>query len=297
MRSMSAGKRMDLEKNITIVSFLLVPFLLLLLFSYYPAVKLFQFSFAEWNGIDPQLKYVGFDNYAEVLSDPSMRQVAIHMIAYILMMFVQVALGLYLAIILDGAIKGRNLFRAAIFMPYILNTVAVVYIFNYLYSYEHSPINALLNVIGLDSIRFIHEGFSVNLYMALIGMWQYVGFNMVIFLAGLQSIPQEQYEAAKIDGANFYHKVRFITLPSIKRTISISLMLGINGALQAYVQALLITPGGGPDFATETFITKTLRVAQFYQKFGKASAMGVLMFCFIILIIVLQNRLLKERTD
>ena len=278
-------KKMTLEKRdkiIFIALFLAVPLILMSLFTFYPAGKLVQMSFTDWKGLG-EYNYIGFKNYKELIRSGEFFQILANVSAYIVVMFVQVFLALFLAVVLDGSIKGRNFFKSCIFLPYMLNGVAVAFMFNIMYDYEKGPLNVLLGAIGLGeyAVHWISESYMTNYSLGLIALWRYTGFDMVVFLGGLQSISPELYEAASIDGATFVQKVRYITLPSIKTTFEINLLLGLNGAFQAYFEPFIITKGG-PNGVTETFITKSLKYAFDFQNFGLASALAVILIVMIL---------------
>ncbi len=285
-----------MKDRITITGFLVVPVILLVLFSYYPLFKLFQISFTNWNGLSPEMHYIGLNNYKDVLGGSQYLSAIGNNMAYIMTAIVQQFVGLFLAILLDSNLKLKKTFRAIIFMPYIINGVAVAFMFNYMYDFTNSPINTILRAIGLESksIHFISTRYSSNFALAFISFWKYVGFTMVIFLAALQSISREIYEAARVDGAGFFKLIRFITLPNIKSIFQISILLSVNGALQAYFEPFIITKGG-PNGRTHTFITKSLDLAFGFNKFGKAAAMGVVLLFIILIIVLLQRTFLKER--
>lgn len=283
------------KDRITVISFLLVPVILLVLFSYYPLYKLFQISFSDWNGLSKDFNYVGIKNYKEVFGQKELFTVFSNNAAYIITALIQQFVGLFLAIILNSNLRKKNMFRAIIFMPYIINGVAVAFMFNYMYDFTNSPINVLLNNIGLGDyvIRFLSADYSSNFSLSFISFWRYVGFTMVIYIAALQSIPNEIYEAARVDGAGFSQTVRFVTLPNIKSMFKISLLLSVNGAFQAYFEPFMITKGG-PNGRTDTFITKSLALAFDYRKYGKAAVMGILLLAMIILIVLVQKIFLRE---
>jgi raffinose/stachyose/melibiose transport system permease protein len=286
------------QKKLVIILFLLVPIILLIIFSYYPALLLVILSLGNWDGSSPHIEFVGFQNYINLFQDSATLMTFENNLAYLLISFIQIALALYLAVILNTRLCGKNFFKSVIFMPYVLNGVAVAFMFNYMYNYESGPINLFLRYIGLGqyAIHFFSQNYSINFSLASIGMWQFTGLNMVIFLGALQSIPKEHYEAASIDGANFFQSVRYITLPSIKPVISLSLFLSINGAMQAFFEPYVLT-GGGPAGRSTTFTIATLQIAFTYQNFGKASAMGVVLFLVVIAIVILQNLVLREKED
>lgn len=286
------------KDRVTVFAFLCVPVILLLLFSYYPIFKLIELSFSDWNGLSTTYNHVGLQNYKDIFSEPEIFKVFGNNMAYIIVAIIQQFAGLFLAILLDSNLRGRNGFRAVLFMPYIINGVAVAFMFNYMYDFTNGPINTILNSIGLGeyAVKWISTSYFSNFSLAFISFWKYVGFTMVIFLAALQSIPREIYEAARVDGAGFFKTVRFITFPNIKNMVSISLLLAINGALQAYFEPFLITKGG-PDGRTDTFITKSLSMAFEYQKFGKAAAMGIILIFIIVGVVILQRAFLKDGDD
>ena len=281
------------KDSIFIVCFLVVPIISLVLFSYYPLGKLIQLSFTNWNGMSPKMDYVGTKNYLEIFSQKELFQTFANNMAYVITSVVQQFAGLFLAIILNSNIKMKTTFRAILFLPYIINGVAVAFMFNYMYDYSNSPVNMVLNAIGMDSIHFISTSYASNFALSFISYWKYVGWTMVIYLAALQSIPSEVYEAARIDGAGFFNTIRYITFPNIKNMLQVSLLLSLNGALQVYFEPFLITKGG-PNGRTATFISESLNLAYSYRKYGKAAAMGVILLVMILALVAVQKVALRE---
>jgi raffinose/stachyose/melibiose transport system permease protein len=286
-------KRYSFQKISVIVMFLFLPLTLLAVFIYYPAFKLFELSFTDWDGIRSCYEYVGLDNYIDIFTDGESIKTFYHNIAYVVAMFVELALALYVAIIIDGKIKARNFFKSVVFMPYILNGVAVAFMFSYVYDYSNGLLNVLLESIGISPVRWLGTNYYINFSLAFISVWRFTGLNMVIFLGALQSISKEWYEASDIDGASFFQKIRFITIPSIKRVIELTLFLGINGAMRAFFEPFVITHGG-PAGKSHTFVTKTLQIAFEFNNFGKASAMGVVLLIIIFTIISIQRKVLNK---
>ena len=285
------------EEKWVIFLFLFLPVGLLLLFSYYPALKLVELSFSDWNGFSAEYGYVWFENYRAIFQDTKILRAFINTMAYVVIGLVQVLAGLYLAILLNTNIRFRNFYKAVLFMPYVLNTIAVAFMFNFLYGFETNPINLFLNAVGLGkyAVHWLSESYLSNFSLAFIGMWCYTGFAIILFIGALQSIPLEQFEAADIDGANFWHKIRYIVIPGIKSIVGLNLFLSLNGSLQAYYQPFVITKGG-PAGATDTFVTSTMSTAFDYSNFGKASAMGVVLFLVISAVVLLQKKIIgKEK--
>ncbi len=284
------------KDRLIIAAFLVIPLLLLLVFSYYPIVKLFQLSVSDWNGMTTEINYVGMKNFKDIFTQKEFFAVFLNNMAYIITAVAQQIVGLLLAILLDSNLKGKKGFRGLIFMPYIINGIAIAFMFNYMYDFEKSPVNTFLRSVGLGHlmIHFLGADYASNFSLSFISFWRYVGYTMVIFLAALQSIPKDIYEAARVDGANFYQLITKITLPNMKTMIQISLILSINGALQAYFEPFILTKGG-PSGRTDTFITKTLSLAFDYNKFGKAAAMGVILLFIILAIVAVQQVVFKEK--
>ena len=285
------------EKHIILFCFLFLPVLLLCVFTYYPAVKLLELSFTDWDGFSLRYDYIGFSNYIDLFNDKTTLMTFINNIAYLIVYLIQNVISLYLAIILNGGIKQKNFFKSSIFLPYILNGVAVAYMFGFLYDYNIGPINTLLRAVsgGQLAVKWLGNGYFSNISLGLIGLWRNVGFTMVLYLGALQSIPNELYEAAESDGANFYHKIRHIAIPGIRRIIELNLFMVLIGATQAYFEAFVVT-GGGPAGRTETFAMSTLNIAFEFNNFGKASAMGVVLVAAAFLILSVQKVLLNKES-
>lgn len=284
-----------LQKKIIIITFLFIPLLLLAAFWYYPAVKLIQQSFTDWDGLS-KFKYIGIENYISVFKQPDIYTIIANNFAHACAAFSQIVIGLYLAVILNAKIKASNFFRSVIFMPYILNLAAIAYMFSFLYSFEYSPINIIIRFFGNEDsgIRWLSNSYSSNFSLALVGTWIYTGFAMVIFLGALQSVPQELYEASELDGANFLQKLRYITVPSIKTVIELQIFLAINSSFQVFMQPLLISQGG-PGIRTETLVSYTVKTAFEFKNYGKASAMGVMLMLVIFAAVSMQRYFMNRK--
>ncbi|MEK0315800.1 carbohydrate ABC transporter permease [Cohnella sp. 56] len=294
LKKRGSMKRENTERVVLGTLFLFVPLAFLIVFSYYPAVRLFQLSFSDWDGLSNNFHYVGFDNYKSVARDETVMHAFRNTLAYVAMMFVQLAIALYVAVVLDSKIRAKNFFRSVIALPFILNGAAVVYLFTLLYDYQASPINFLLQKIGLDPIHFLPNSYALNLSLAFMGLWKGLGLGVIIFLGSLQSIPRDLYEAAEIDGASYFQAIRYISIPNITRIIELQLFLGITGSLQAYGESLITFPTGGPGGIADTLMTRTLSIAFKYSQFGRAAAMGVMLMILILLVVGVQRMLLRR---
>ncbi|WP_304941733.1 carbohydrate ABC transporter permease [Vallitalea guaymasensis] len=287
-------RRQNREKTLTIFLFLLIPVTMLLTFAYYPLIKLIQMSFSNWVGYG-KMDFIGFTNYIDVFNDETIWASLLNTFAYFIAMLVQISLGLFFAIILETKIRGANFFKSVIFMPNIMNGVAIAFMFSFLFNYK-GPLNMILKAVGLNPIHWISANYGVNFTLASIGVWQFTGWCMVIFIAGLKSISKELYEAAAVDGANFFQIIKYIIIPSLKPVIQLNLFFGINGALQAYFQPLILT-NGGPCGRSETFVFKTLDYAFEYGQYGKAAAMSIIMIGLVLTVMAFQHFILREEKN
>ncbi|MGG4553108.1 carbohydrate ABC transporter permease [Paenibacillus humicus] len=284
------------QKNIIIFSFLLIPVGLLLLFTYYPALKLVWFSFTDWDGYSPEKPWVGLANYREVFSNPDIFGVFTHNFAYFVMGIVQNIVAIYFAVLLNGRLRGRNVFRLLLFLPYIMNGVAVAFMFGYVFDTTQGSLNMLLQAVGLTQLgetSWLGTPGLVNYSLASTGLWRFMGYNMVIYIASLQAIPRDIYEAAKIDGANAWQTFWRITLPNMKPVIQLNLFLTVTGALEVFDLPFVLTKGG-PAGASQTYVQRVVETAFAYNHYGLASAMSIILLFFVIVVVGLQQFVLSR---
>lgn len=278
-----------LQKRIILCTFLLFPMLLMVMFLIYPSFRLFQMSFTNWDGVLPDKQFVGFTNYVYAFTDSEGFPMLVHNIPYVITGLLQNIIGLLLAVILVSKLRGRNIFRSILFFPYIINSVAVAFMFNYMYDFTRSPINIVLQAIGMEPVEFIGTAQFVNVSLAAISFWRYLGFTIVIFVAALQSVAREMYEAAEIDGSNWFQTLRYITLPSIKSIVELNLFLSLSGALNAFIETMVITHGG-PGSASRTFVYTIVVNAFQTNRFSFAAALSIILIILVLLITGIQRK-------
>ena len=280
------------EKKLLIFLFTIVPVSLLLLFSYYPLVKMFQYSLTDWNGITPDPNFVGLDNYRTVLTNPKYFSVFKTSFYYFIATFFQLGIALLFATILSFKVKFANFWKGILFFPYLLNGVAIGFIFLYFYK-GGGTLDTVLTFFGLeDQIQLWLGNRSINnISLAFTSVWRYTGFNFLVFLGAIQSVNPEIYEAAEIDGANQWDKFRYIIVPSIKKIIFLNIILGISGSLSVFDIPYSMTGGSN---GTTTFVIQTIATAFKYNKTGLASAMGIILLVIVIVVTVVQKLAVKE---
>ena len=251
------------------------------------------YSFTSWDGLDPVKKYVGFENYIEVFTRPEFWQVFAVSLYYFVASFVQMGLALYFATILSFKTRFRNLFKGILFFPYLINGVAISFVFLYLFQ-PGGTLDTMLKVFGLGNLSryWLGDPHIINYSLAATSVWRYMGLNFILFLGAIQSIPGDLYEAAEIDGASRWQQFRFIIAPGIKRIISLSFILAISGSLSGFEIPYIMT--GGANGST-TFVIKTVQTAFVYSKVGLASAMAVVLLLIVLFVTWIQRKLVPDK--
>lgn len=283
------------NRNIFILVSLILPIGLFLMFVVYPTMDLFRMSFISWDGVSKTQQFVGVDNYRKMIFDsPDLWKSLCNNGLYFFVHLLFIPIELFVAVLLDSKIKGAKIFKSISFLPYIINGVAIAYAFSYFYSPYGGALNEILKSLHLGGT--IHNWLSdpkiVNYTLITVSLWRYCGLHIILFLAGLQSIPVDILEAATIDGANFMQKFRFITIPSMTLVVDFVLFANVRGALQTFEIPFVIT-GGGPGYASSTFTLYSLKTAFNFNNFGMASTMGVAIIILIIIVGLIQNILVK----
>ncbi|CAH1196655.1 sugar ABC transporter permease [Paenibacillus sp. JJ-223] len=279
------------QRKLIIILFSIVPLALLFTFAYLPVFNMFKYSFTDWNGYSKRMDYVGFENYARIFSDPEYFKVFIVSAYYFVATFVQMGLALYFATILSFNLRGKNLFKGVLFFPYLLNGVAIGFIFLFFFKPD-GTLDTLLNALGLGQYTQLWLGNPniINVSLASASVWRYMGFNFIIFLGAISSIQKDVYEAADIDGANRWQQFRHIILPSIVKILQLNLILAISGAISAFDIPYIMTDGSN---GSMTFVIQTVHLAFKYGKLGLASAMAVVLLLIVIVVTMIQRVAIK----
>jgi multiple sugar transport system permease protein len=276
--------------------FLVLPLALLVTFTYIPVVRMFYYSVTGWDGLGAVEPFVGLDNYVEVFTRPEILRVFYVSLYYLAASVLQMVLALYFATILSYSTRFRNLFKGILFFPYLINGVAIGFIFLYFFRPD-GTLDSLLTLMGAADLRqqWLGNPDIVNVSLAGTSIWRYMGLNFVLFLGAIQSISGEVYEAAELDGANRWQQFRHIILPSIKPIVSLSFILAISGSLAVFEIPFVMTSGAN---GSETFVIRTVKMAFQFEKFGLASAMAVILLIIVLLVTWLQRTVVPdERVD
>ena len=260
-----------------------------------PIIGAFGLSFTDWNGISADYDFVGIQNYLSMLSDARLgNAVAVTLKITVTVVLVVNILGLFIAILLSQAGKLTNIFRSVFFLPYVLSTVAISFIWLAILSYT-GVLNSLLEIVGLGNLINDYIGNAPNAIksICIIEIWRTLGFHMVLYLASIQTVPRDLYEACIVDGGNKWQQFRYVTLPMIVPGISISVVMSIMTEMKQYDIVKVIT-NGGPGYSTETITYNIVTQAFGNNMLGYSSAIAVFLFVIIAAISVLQIQLSKK---
>jgi raffinose/stachyose/melibiose transport system permease protein len=268
------------------------------LFVLAPFAHSFWLSLFEWDGITPGT-WAGLHNYGDVVSDPALRRAFLH--ALVLIFFyalLPVAIGLLLAGLLARArVRGLALFRTILFLPQVIAMVVVAVMWRMIYDPQNGALNEALRAVGLGSLAQSWLGdFDLALpSIGLVGTWVYFGLAMVLLTAGVQKIPPSLYDAARVDGAGFFHEFRAVTLPALRGEIAVALTLTTIYALRNF-DLVYITTKGGPGEATSVPAFQVYSRAFESGQVGSAAAVGLTLTLLIFVLTLGINRLSERRT-
>ncbi len=282
--------KLNKQRKLFIVLSLIVPMALLIAFVVVPAIDLFRMSFTNWDGYSPDKDFIWFDNYIAMFKNidlwMSLKNNAVYFVAHLLMIVVELAI----AVILTSKLKAAKFYKTMVFMPYIINGVAIAYAFSYFFSPINGAFDAILTSVGLEGwIRsWLSDETVVNYVLAFVSLWKYSGYHIILFIAALQSVPQDIMEAAKVDGATPLQMFRYVQVPAIMLMVDYVLFDNIRGALQVFDIPFVMT-AGGPGYASSTFTLYTIKTAFTFSNFGLASTMAIAIMVMIVVIYVVQN--------
>lgn len=283
-------KRRKLVETLTAYSFIAPNFIGFAIFTFGPIIFALFLSFFEWDGSNP-MEYIGLDNFIRMWKDTRVRTAFINTILYALgSVPLTLVCSLGLAVVLNQKIKGRNFFRTISFFPYVASLVAVAAVWNMIFSPTNGPINEILRALGVaDPPRWAADKDWAMITVIFFSVWKQMGYYMVIFLAGLQGISEELYEAAELDGANTWQKFRNVTIPQLQPiTFFVLMMLTIN-SFKVYDIIYMITQGG-PGTSTLVLVYEIYNTAFRNWDLGYSSAISILLFLLVLVVTVLQVR-------
>lgn len=286
------------QKYMTTFLFLLIPLVLLILFTIIPAVNMGIYSFQQRDQLGVSWDWVGFENYARIFTDDAYLSTFKNSLYYLVGSFLQQAFALLIASVLCSKIKFSGLFKGILFFPYMMNGVAVSLIFRRFFqkgdgiTNTEGTLNSIFMLFGLDPVKWLSDPSIVNYCLVFASIWRYIGFDIIMYIGAIQSISPDIYEAADLDGANAWQRFRYIVFPSIRPIVSLQLILAVKGAISVFEIPYIITGGRS---GTSTFVIKTIETAFQYQKIGLASAMAIVLLAIILVVTGIQKAVFRER--
>jgi multiple sugar transport system permease protein len=282
-----AGRRA--RYALVVLAFLLPSAIPLALFVLGPMVGAAWVSLTKWNLLAPA-KFIGLDNYAKLLSDPSTGDVFLHTLYYVAgYLPIVYVVGLALALALNTALKGRGLLRGIYFLPVVTSWIAVAIVWRWLLSPKTGVVNSVLGFFGIDGPGWWTDPQWAMPSIILASTWKDVGFVMVILLAGLQAIPTDLLDAAKVDGAGWWRRLVSVTLPLLSPSTFFVVIISLINGFQVFDQVYAMT-GGGPNNSSEVVVQQIYDLTFRYGRAGEASALSWLLFIVVLAITLIQVR-------
>ena len=260
-----------------------------------PSSQGLYLSFTSWSSLPQPTQFIGWENYVTILQGDAGRATFRTVLIAFTVVVLQNVLGLALALLLNGKVFGRNVLRTIIFAPLVISPLVVGYLFKYLFGAPRiGGINSVLSAVGLKQVDFLGSP-TIALWIIVISIvWQFTGSTMVIYLAGLQNVPEELNEAAALDGASYWQRFWYVTRPLLAPAFTVNLMLGLIGGLKLFDQIFAIT-GGGPGGTTHTISTLIYRMYSQFGQFGQAVALAMVLTVAVGILSFIQYTVLRRQ--
>ena len=278
------------RRSLFIFLFLALPLLHLVIFSYVPIIGNLVLSFTNWKGFG-ELKVIGLRNYQKMFTNTEYIKMFKNCGWYFLVAIPQLIFALMLAVVINGKFRGLNVFKGILIIPYLLNGVIISTIFIIFFN-NNGSLNAILGWFGLDSLKhqWLQDLNLVNPSIASISIWRYYGMNFIMFFGALQTIPEELYEAATLDGCTKWQEIRYISLPFIKKVLFINILLSISGSIQVFEIPYIMMNGSNGTGTPVIMIQQSMST----NKVGFAAALSVMVFVIVLIAVGLQRLFVKE---
>lgn len=287
-----------MKKKVLTPYFLIAPtFILFIIFFLLPLMYSFSLTLVEWNGFSANKTFVGLSNYINLFGDDDFLNALKNTFIYtIVAVPLSVSISLVLSYLLDDKVKGFQILKGIFFLPHIVSLVAVGVVWSWIFLPDkYGLLNSILSVFGVPIKRWLADPNLSMLSLIIIGVWKSMGYNMIIFIAGLLGISPSLYEAATIDGAKNYQSFFHITLPMLKPTIFFVMVSSTIYSLFQIFDIVKITTNGGPVGSTEMLVTYLYKVGFERYEMGYASAVAFVLFALAVVITIVQRKFIEEK--
>lgn len=280
--------------NILIVTFLILPVIHLLVFSYIPIISNVLLSFTNYKGTGVP-KWIGLKNYKRLLTDPQYVMVFKNCLWYMIVAIPQLIFAFALAIFTNGKFRGLSIFKGILILPYLLNGVIVSTIFIIFFN-NSGTLNSLLQFFGMDTskLQWLQNLKLVNPAIASISIWRYYGMNFIMFFGALQTVPADLYESAAVDGCSKWQEIKYISIPAIKNVLFINIILSVSGSIQVFEIPYIMMNGSN---GTTTPVIQIQQSAFSENRIGFAAALSILVFVVVVISVGLQKILTGKLED
>jgi len=288
---------MGIDKKLhkKIVPYLLVsPYLIhFTVFVAFPVLFSFVLTFHKWNIISP-MEFVGFDNFSHLFQDRLFWKSLLNTLKFLIVHIpLQIIIALALAEFLNQKLKFKGFFRAAFFLPVIVSGVVITILWQQLLSFDSGLINRFLMSAGLGKVGWLNQPNIAMGSIALMATWKNIGLYVILFLVGLQTVPERYYEAADIEGATHWQKFWHITLPSINPTIFMVVILSTIGGFSLFIEPYIMT-GGGPLNSTLSAVLYIYKQAFEFYHMGYSATLGIFFALLIMVVVVIQKKVIER---
>ena len=286
-----------LRRSLPWYPFIIVNTVIFLVFNLVPWISMFRYSVLKTDLLSTR-EFVGLNHFVTMLTDAKLHKAMLNTVWFTVMYIpLLVAVSLGVAVLVNRPLRGMKAFRALYFLPNITSVAVLSLIFRrFLSPRPDGPINFLIGLVGIPPQKWLIDVNQAMPSIVGISLWEAFGYFMVIWLAGLQAIPSELYDAAKGDGANGWRLHRYVTIPLLRPTAAFIIVIATIGALQVFGSIFILT-GGGPVNATTTVVYQIYSEAFNFGRFGYASALSILFFVIILIVALIQSRYLRFGED
>lgn len=294
---MAKNNTVEKRNSILGMSFFGPALVLMAIFLFIPMILTLVFSFTDFFALNPSLtSFVGLDNYIALFRDRLFVQAFENTVLFVIIIVpLQMGLAFGLALFIDKISYCKTYFKISFFIPVVMSLAVVSTLWMQIYNAE-GILNTLLGWIGIDPQPFIYSAKQALPSIAFMSIWQGAGYQMLIFLGGLQAISPSLYEAAEIDNASAWAKFRYITLPALKPILIFVFITITIGAFKMVVQPMVMT-GGGPSYSTYTLVYDIYQTGTVNWEIGTASAMSIVFAIFVIILTIIQNKITKDKEE
>ena len=287
-------RRMRFQKRKWLPYLLVSPYIIFVaVFVIFPVIFSFILTFHKWNIIAP-MKFIGIDNYTRLFNDRLFWTSILNTLKFLLLHIpLQLAVALFLAVLLNQKIRAAAFFRASFFMPVIVSGVVVTILWQQLLGFDAGIINRLFTGLGFDKVGWLVNPDIAIYSIAVMATWKNVGLYVILFLVGLQTVPTQYYEAAKLEGANKWQQFRHITLPMINPTVFMVVVLSTIGGFSLFIEPYIMT-GGGPLNKTLSGVLYIYKQAFQYYNMGYSATLGFFYALMIMTVVIIQKRIIEK---